>query len=54
MKAFCEAVERGDIDVAIDCLAPDVRLRSPAVLRPYEGKEFVGFLSPRLSPGKHS
>ena len=44
MQAFRDAVERGDIDAAIECLSPDVRFRSPAVFRPYEGKEAVAFL----------
>ena len=44
MQAFRSAVEDGDIDAAIECLSPDVRFRSPAVFRPYEGKEAVGFL----------
>lgn len=44
MQAFRDAVDRGDIDAAIECLAPDVRFRSPAVFRPYEGKEATAFL----------
>jgi hypothetical protein len=39
--AFREAVERGDIDAATGLLADDVVFRSPAVFRPYEGRETV-------------
>jgi hypothetical protein len=38
---FREAVERRDADALFACLAPDVRFRSPAVFRPYEGREAV-------------
>ena len=38
MHAFRTAVEAGDIDQALACLADDVRFRSPAVYRPYQGK----------------
>ena len=41
MHAFRTAVEAGDIESALGCLADDVRFRSPAVYRPYEGKEAV-------------
>ena len=39
--AFREAVERADIDAAVALLAEDVRFRSPAVFKPYEGRETV-------------
>src|SRR3954449_9563258 len=39
--AFRSAVERGDIDGAVDLLAGDVVFRSPAVFKPYEGRETV-------------
>src|SRR3954451_6272972 len=39
--AFRAAVERGDLDAAIDLLADDVVFRSPAVFKPYEGREAV-------------
>ncbi len=39
---FRAAVEAGDIDAAIALLAENVVFRSPAVFRPYEGKEAVG------------
>ena len=39
--AFRAAVERGDMDAAIDLLADDVVFRSPAVFKPYEGREAV-------------
>src|SRR3954468_7293202 len=41
MNAFREAVERGDIDGAVDLLAGDVVFRSPAVFKPYQGRETV-------------
>ena len=44
MHAFRTAVEAGDIEAALDCLHPDVRFRSPAVFRPYEGREAVSLL----------
>ena len=39
--AFRAAVESGDIDAAVALLAEDVTFRSPAVFRPYEGREAV-------------
>ena len=36
---FREAVERGDIEAAIDLLAPDVVFNSPVAHKPFEGKE---------------
>jgi hypothetical protein len=44
VQAFRNAVEDGDVEAAIACLAPDVRFRSPAVHRPYEGSAAVGEL----------
>src|SRR3954466_7745139 len=41
MNAFREAVERGDTDGAVELLADDVVFRSPAVFKPYEGRETV-------------
>jgi len=41
MNAFREAVERGDLDAAVELLADDVVFRSPAVFKPYEGRETV-------------
>ena len=40
-SAFRSAVERGDMDAAIELLADDVVFRSPAVFKPYEGREAV-------------
>ncbi len=40
-SAFRAAVERGDFDAAVELLADDVVFRSPAVFKPYEGKETV-------------
>src|ERR687883_678562 len=39
--AFRSAVERRDLDAAVDLLADDVVFRSPAVFKPYEGRETV-------------
>jgi hypothetical protein len=39
--AFRAAVERGDLAGAVDLLADDVVFRSPAVFKPYEGRETV-------------
>jgi SnoaL-like domain len=41
MRAFREAVEAKDIGRATELLADDVTFRSPAVFKPYEGKETV-------------
>jgi ketosteroid isomerase-like protein len=39
--AFRAAVERGDLEAAVGLLAEDVVFRSPAVFKPYEGRETV-------------
>src|SRR5438270_3740159 len=39
--AFRAAVEAGDVAAATDLLADDVVFRSPAVFKPYEGRETV-------------
>jgi hypothetical protein len=39
--ALREAVERADLDAAVALLAEDVVFRSPAVFKPYEGRETV-------------
>jgi hypothetical protein len=44
VHAFRTAIEQGDIEAALACLAPDVRFRSPVVFRPYEGKAPVAAL----------
>ena len=41
MHPFRAAIERGDEDAAMALLAADVRFRSPAVHRAYEGREAV-------------
>src|SRR3954468_13384208 len=41
MHPFGEAVVRGDHDAALATLADDVEFRSPAVYKPYRGKEEV-------------
>ena len=38
---FRAAVERGDFDAVVGLLADDVVFRSPAVFKPYEGRETV-------------
>jgi len=38
-SAFRQAVEAKDIDAMEEALAPDVVFRSPAVFKPYEGRE---------------
>ena len=40
-SAFRAAVERRDFDAAVGLLADDVVFRSPAVFKPYEGRETV-------------
>ena len=39
---FGRAIEAGDEDAALATLASDVEFRSPAVYKPYHGKEDVG------------
>jgi hypothetical protein len=39
--AFRAAVEAGDVDAVEATLAPDVTFRSPAVFKPYEGRDAV-------------
>ena len=39
--AFRAAVESGDLEAGLALLADDVVFRSPAVFKPYEGKETV-------------
>ena len=39
--AFRAAVERADLEAALDLLADDIVFRSPAVFKPYEGKDTV-------------
>ena len=41
---FRVAVEAEDFDAALETLSPDVVFRSPAVYRPYEGREVVAAL----------
>jgi hypothetical protein len=44
MHPFGEAVLAGDHDAALATIADDVEFRSPAVHKPYHGKEQVGAL----------
>ena len=41
MSAFRAAVERGDVAAIEAALHPDVRFFSPAVFKPYEGRDTV-------------
>lgn len=43
-SAFRAAVEAADLDAATALLADDVRFRSPAVFKPYEGRETVAVI----------
>ena len=42
--AFRDAVEGADLDAAVALLAEDVVFRSPAVFKPYEGRETVAMI----------
>lgn len=44
MHPFRAAIEAGEIEAANDLLHPDVRFFSPAVFRPYEGRDAVSFV----------
>jgi ketosteroid isomerase-like protein len=44
MHPFRAAVEAGDIDAAVRLLADDVEFRSPAVFKPYRGRDAVAQL----------
>lgn len=44
MHPFRAAVEQGDHAAVVELLDDEVRFRSPAVFRPYEGKEAVAEL----------
>jgi hypothetical protein len=41
-SGFRAAIEAGELEGLIGCLAPDVTFRSPVVYKPYEGREAVG------------
>ncbi len=41
MHSFRTAVEAGDMDAAVACLAPEVELHSPFAFRPFTGKDSV-------------
>jgi hypothetical protein len=43
-EPFRKAVEAGDIDAALACLAAEVVLHSPVTFKPFEGREAVGVL----------
>ncbi len=44
MHPFRAAVEAGDLDAAVALLHPDCTFNSPAVFRPYEGKDATAFV----------
>jgi hypothetical protein len=44
MHPFRAAVEAGDLDAAVALLHPDCTFHSPAVFRPYEGKDATALL----------
>jgi hypothetical protein len=44
MHPFREAVEAGDLDRVTSLLAEDVTFSSPAVFKPYSGRETVAFI----------
>ena len=44
MQAFREAIERHDLDAAVALFTEDIVFRSPAVHRPYQGREQVSGL----------
>jgi hypothetical protein len=44
MHPFREAVEAGDLDRMTSLLAEDVTFSSPAVFKPYSGRETVAFI----------
>ena len=44
MHPFRAAVEAGDVDAMIACLADDVTFVSPIAFTPYEGKAIVGVI----------
>lgn len=44
MRAFREAVESKNIERAYDLLAEDVVFNSPAVFKPYEGRDAVAMI----------
>ena len=46
---FRAAVEQGDLDAAVALLAENVVFRSPAVFKPYEGRETVGTILRTIS-----
>ena len=48
--SFREAVERADLDAAVALLAEDVVFRSPAVFKPYEGRETVATILRTVRP----
>jgi hypothetical protein len=43
-QSFRAAVESRDLEAIVAALAPDVIFRSPAVYKPYEGRDAVGAL----------
>jgi SnoaL-like domain len=45
---FREAVERGDADGVLATFAPDITFNNPVTFRPFEGRETLAFVVPKL------
>jgi hypothetical protein len=48
VAAFREAVEAGDPDGVLATLAEDITFNNPVTFRPFEGRETVSFVVPKL------
>ena len=48
IAGFCRAVEAEDADAVLATLAPDVRFNNPVTFRPFEGREPLAFVVPKL------
>jgi hypothetical protein len=44
MHPFRSAIERGEIDRALELFSPEVVFSSPVVFRPYHGREVLGVI----------
>lgn len=44
MHPFRSALERGEVDDALELTSPDVVFNSPVVFRPYHGREALGVI----------
>src|SRR5918994_5811168 len=45
---FREAVEKGESDRVLATLAPDITMNNPVTFRPFEGRETLAYVVPRL------